>query len=46
MFEGLGTGWACSVLAFVCLVMVPVPIVFFKYGKTIRSWSRFSFVNN
>ncbi|KAI5206218.1 hypothetical protein AUEXF2481DRAFT_35333 [Aureobasidium subglaciale EXF-2481] len=42
MFEGLGTGWACSVLGFVCLIMVPVPIVFYYKGKTIRSWSRFA----
>jgi DHA1 family multidrug resistance protein-like MFS transporter len=44
MFEGLGTAWACSALGFVCLAMVPVPIIFFKYGKKIRGWSRFSFV--
>ncbi|KAI4765153.1 MFS general substrate transporter [Aureobasidium sp. EXF-3400] len=42
MFEGLGTQWACSVLGFVCLVMVPVPIVFYLKGKTIRSWSRYA----
>jgi DHA1 family multidrug resistance protein-like MFS transporter len=42
MFGGLGTQWACSLLGFVCLVMVPVPIVFYLKGKTIRSWSRYA----
>jgi DHA1 family multidrug resistance protein-like MFS transporter len=42
MFEGLGSQWACSLLGFVCLIMVPVPIVFYLKGKTIRSWSRYA----
>jgi len=42
MFEGLESPWACSVLGFVCLIMVPVPIVFYLKGKTIRGWSRYA----
>ncbi|KAJ5640904.1 Major facilitator superfamily domain general substrate transporter [Penicillium herquei] len=36
MFDSLGLGWGNSLLGFIALVFVPVPIVFVKYGKTIR----------
>ncbi|KAK8198669.1 hypothetical protein M8818_006536 [Zalaria obscura] len=42
MFESLGTDWACTLLGFVCLLMVPAPVVFLRYGKDIRKWSRFA----
>ncbi|KAJ5721401.1 Major facilitator superfamily domain general substrate transporter [Penicillium malachiteum] len=36
MFDSLGLGWGNSLLGFIALVFVPVPIIFVKYGKTIR----------
>lgn len=36
MFEDLGLGWGNSLLGFVALAFVPIPIVFIKYGKAIR----------
>ncbi|SJX62003.1 related to multidrug resistance protein [Sporisorium reilianum f. sp. reilianum] len=39
MFEGLGPGWASSVLAFVSIAAIPVPFVFLRYGEAIRQRS-------
>lgn len=36
MYEKLGYGWGTSLLAFIAVAMVPVPIVFIKYGERIR----------
>lgn len=41
MFQRLGVPWATSTLAFIALAMVPVPILFYKFGATIRKKSRF-----
>lgn len=41
MFKRLGVPWATSTLAFIGLAMVPVPILFYKFGATIRKKSRF-----
>lgn len=41
--EGIGIGWGMSVYAFVSAIMIPIPFVFFVYGKRIRAkgvWSR------
>ncbi|GAC92682.1 multidrug transporter [Pseudozyma hubeiensis SY62] len=40
MFEGLGTGWASSLLGFVSIAAIPIPFVFLKYGKAIRQRSK------
>ncbi|KAI0165223.1 MFS multidrug transporter [Hypoxylon sp. FL1284] len=42
MYDNLGVDWASSVLAFLCIIMVPAPILFYRFGHRIRSWSRFS----
>jgi hypothetical protein len=42
MYEALGVKWATLLLAFVCLVMVPIPWIFFKYGPKFRSRSIYS----
>ena len=42
MFHNLGVPWATSLLGFLCVVMVPVPILFLIYGKRIRKLSKFS----
>jgi multidrug resistance protein len=36
MFEALGLGWGNSLLGFLALAFIPIPIVFIKYGKVIR----------
>ena len=43
MYERLGVDWATSLLAFICLAVWPFPVLFWWYGKRIRSWSRFAF---
>ena len=43
MYKRLGVAWATSLLAFVCIAMIPFPFLFWRYGKKIRSLSRFSF---
>lgn len=41
MYEGLGIHWAGSLFAFVSLVMVPIPWIFFWKGKELRKRSRY-----
>lgn len=36
MFGNLGVGWGNSLLGFLALAFIPIPIVFIKYGKVIR----------
>jgi len=40
LFQKLGVNWAGSLLAFVSLALVPMPFVFFKYGKKLRTKSK------
>ena len=40
MYHGLGVNWATSLLGFVSIAMIPIPVVFYVYGATIRSWSK------
>ena len=42
MFHNLGVAWATSLLAFLTVAMIPVPVLFFLYGKKIRGLSKFS----
>ncbi|PCG96608.1 Major facilitator superfamily domain, general substrate transporter [Penicillium occitanis (nom. inval.)] len=42
MYDRLGYAWATSLLAFLGVAMIPVPIVFYLYGQRIRSWSKFA----
>jgi hypothetical protein len=41
MFHQLGVPWATSTLGFISLALVPVPILFYKFGARIRSKSKF-----
>jgi hypothetical protein len=41
MYDALGYGWGNSLLAFVALAMVSVPLFFYKYGEGIRKNPRF-----
>ncbi|KAF7592249.1 hypothetical protein BBP40_000450 [Aspergillus hancockii] len=36
MFESLGLGWGNSLLGFLALAFVPIPIIFTRWGKLIR----------
>ncbi|KAK7728186.1 hypothetical protein SLS57_002656 [Botryosphaeria dothidea] len=39
MYDALGLGWGNSLLAFIALAMVPVPVVFSLFGERIRNSS-------
>lgn len=43
MYEDLGTQWATSLLAFLCVTLVPATFFLYKYGAKIRSWSKFAY---
>jgi len=36
LFEKLGYGWGISVFGFLALAIAPAPLIFFRYGATIR----------
>ncbi|CEJ58968.1 Putative Synaptic vesicle transporter SVOP and related transporters [Penicillium brasilianum] len=43
MFHNLGVPWAASVLGFISVALIPIPYLFFTYGRRIRArgkWSR------
>ncbi|KAI1382638.1 major facilitator superfamily domain-containing protein [Hypoxylon trugodes] len=40
MYHNLGVDWATSTLAFIAIAMIPIPILFYKFGHRIRSWSK------
>ncbi|KAF9876270.1 bicyclomycin resistance [Colletotrichum karsti] len=42
MYTKLGYQWATSLLGFLTVIMLPFPYIFFKYGKRMRSRSRFA----
>ncbi|KAH3677045.1 hypothetical protein WICMUC_001951 [Wickerhamomyces mucosus] len=44
MFHNLGTNWAGLLLACVGFVLIPVPFLFLRYGKSIRAKSKYAFV--
>lgn len=41
MYRRLGVPWATSLLGFLTLGMLPVPVLFWWYGAKVRKWSRF-----
>lgn len=42
MFDGMGTQWAITLIAFIALALMPIPFVFYKYGAYIRRNSTFA----
>ncbi|RYN21038.1 putative transporter [Alternaria arborescens] len=42
MFKGMGIQWASTLLGCVAAVLVPMPVVFYLYGKKIRGRSTFA----
>ncbi|KAM0719288.1 hypothetical protein Q7P37_005193 [Cladosporium fusiforme] len=43
MYQDLGVQWATSLLAFLCLTLIPATFVLYKYGAKIRGWSKFAY---
>jgi multidrug resistance protein len=45
MLHNMGVGWGISVFAFVAVALIPIPYLFFVFGKRIRArgeWSKVS----
>lgn len=43
MFKKMGINWAGLMLGSIGIVLIPVPWLFFKYGKKIRTKSKYAF---
>jgi MFS family permease len=41
MYEKLGLGWGNSLLGFICITMIPMPIIFYKFGARLRKAENF-----
>lgn len=46
MFHNMGVGPAMSVLGAVAAAAIPVPLIFMRYGRTLRKMSRFAPVHD
>jgi hypothetical protein len=44
MYNALGLGWGTSLLGFIAVAFIPVPLIFWKFGQRIRE-SKFSQVS-
>jgi DHA1 family multidrug resistance protein-like MFS transporter len=42
MYHNLGVPWATSLLGFICVVFLPVPVLFYIYGARIRAKSKWA----
>ncbi|KAJ3983565.1 MFS polyamine transporter [Lentinula detonsa] len=42
MYHNLGINWASTLIALICLLLSPIPFLFFKYGARIRQHSKFA----
>lgn len=42
MFNGMGIQWAATLLGCVAFILVPMPVVFYIFGKKIRAKSKFA----
>ncbi|KAI8634670.1 major facilitator superfamily domain-containing protein [Xylariaceae sp. FL1651] len=40
LYDSLGLGWGNSLLGFICIAMIPLPIVFYKFGARLRKAER------
>lgn len=45
LYANLGLGWGNSVLGFVALLFVPVPLIFWKFGERIRKNSTYKVIS-
>lgn len=41
VYDKLGVDWACSLLGFVSLLLLPIPWVLYKFGPTVRAKSKY-----
>ncbi len=41
MYSRLGLGWGNSVLAFIAIALIPIPLLLMKYGEWLRTAKRF-----
>ncbi|KAL3423569.1 hypothetical protein PVAG01_05316 [Phlyctema vagabunda] len=41
MYDTLGLGWGNSLLAFIAIALIPVTVVFIRYGERIRTHPKF-----
>lgn len=41
MYKTLGLGWGNSLLGFICVVLIPLPIIFYKFGRKLRKMEKF-----
>ncbi|KAG7061466.1 fluconazole resistance protein [Colletotrichum scovillei] len=41
LYQSLGLGWGNSLLGFIAFAMIPIPLVFYKYGQVIREMKLF-----
>ncbi|KAJ5637562.1 hypothetical protein N7490_007441 [Penicillium lividum] len=42
MFHNLGVPWAASILGFIALALIPIPYLFYVYGRRIRARGKWS----
>ncbi|CCE86246.1 Piso0_005907 [Millerozyma farinosa CBS 7064] len=42
MFEGLGIDWGGSLLGFFSVALIPMPLLFYRFGKILRQKSKFA----
>lgn len=42
MFTNLGLDWGCSLLGFLSIAFIPLPIILLMYGRRIRMASKFA----
>lgn len=42
MFQGMGIQWASTLLGCVAAVLVPIPVIFYFFGKRMRMKSTFA----
>ncbi|KAH8692123.1 putative bicyclomycin resistance protein [Talaromyces proteolyticus] len=43
MYASLGLGWGNSLLGFICVIMIPLPFIFYKFGARLRKAQRSEF---
>ena len=42
MYDTLNPRWASTLLGCVAVIMIPIPLLFIRYGERLRKMSRFS----
>lgn len=42
MYNSLGLGWGNTLLGFLCIIMIPLPLIFYKFGAQLRKSHRIS----